>query len=346
MKTLFEDHTEEQEHLPSEMPSLEADCEMPELPEAPETAEELYPVPMPPKRRVRPELILGLIAVLAAAVLIATVIACTPHFGRYSVSEDPEDILDRGEDEIVLPMPDQEPENQPPEEPENPTIPPDRNPYDQYDFQFDRHNYLRLQNLPSMAGVDVSAHQGAIDWKLVAGSGIEFAMVRLGYRGYGSGKLQVDDYVEENLRGAKKAGLKVGAYFFSQALTIQECEDEINFMLNILGDFQLDMPIVLDWEIPAEDARTANMDARTLTDIQLFFVETMRMKGYTPMVYFNWHQSENLYYLSELEQAPFWLALYRYRMTYPWKVEMWQYTSTGRVPGIQGNVDLNVYMPD
>ena len=116
-------------------------------------------------------------------------------------------------------------------------------------------------------------------------------------------------------------------------------------LLNILGDYRLDMPIILDWEIPASDARTANMDARTLTDIQLYFCEKMKGLGYQPMVYFNWHQSENLYYLSELEDFPFWLALYQDRMRYPWKVEMWQYTCTGRVPGINGDVDINVYMP-
>ena len=88
------------------------------------------------------------------------------------------------------------------------------------------------------------------------------------------------------------------------------------------------------------------MDARTLTDIQLHYCKTITDKGYEPMIYFNWHQSENLYYLSELEEYPFWLALYQDRMTYPWKVEMWQWTCTGRVPGINGDVDINVYMPN
>ena len=106
------------------------------------------------------------------------------------------------------------------------------------------------------------------------------------------------------------------------------------------------MPIVLDWEIPTNDARTAGMDGRTLTDIQLHFCSVMAEKGYQPMVYFNWYQSEHMYVLSELEDYPFWLALYQDRMTYPWKVELWQYTDKGRVPGISGNVDLNVYMPD
>ena len=160
-----------------------------------------------------------------------------------------------------------------------------------------------------------------------------------------TGKLVEDEYAQKNLAGATEAGLPIGAYFFSQALSMDEADQEIEYMLGILGDYRLDMPIILDWEIPASDARTANMDARTLTDIQLYFCEKMKALGYQPMVYFNWHQSENLYYLSELEDFPFWLALYQDRMRYPWKVEMWQYTCTGRVPGINGDVDINVYMP-
>ena len=139
--------------------------------------------------------------------------------------------------------------------------------------------------------------------------------------------------------------MPIGAYFFSQALTIKEVDEEIAFMLEVLGDYELHMPIVLDWEIPTPDARTAQMDARTLTALQEYFCETMTEKGFTPMVYFNWHQSNTLLYLNELEEYPFWLALYGSRMTYPYHVEMWQYTDSGRVPGIQGGVDLNIYMP-
>ena len=154
-----------------------------------------------------------------------------------------------------------------------------------------------------------------------------------------------DEYAKANLEGAKKAGLQVGAYFFSQALTTEEVDQEIEFMLNTLGDFHLDMPIVFDWEIPVPEARTANMDARTLTDLQKHFASTMAEKGHDIMIYFNWNISRNLLYLSELEDYPFWLALYQDRMTYPFRVEMWQYTDRGQVPGIQGNVDVNVYMP-
>lgn len=302
------------------------------------------PVPTS-RKRIRPEWIMGIIAIFCALLLTGMVIVCIPYF---SVDEDPDSLPQRHEPqrateavmETIL-----EP-TVPETEPETPTIPPDPNPYDRYDFQYNRNNYLLLQNVRSYPGVDVSAYQGNIDWNTVKASGIEFAIIRLGYRGYGSGKLVKDDYAVKNLEGARKAGLKVGAYFFSQALNTKEVDEEIAFMMDVLDGFLPDMPLVLDWEIPTADARTARMDARTLTDIQLHYCKQITEKGYEPMIYFNWHQSENLYYLSELEDYPFWLALYQDRMTYPWKVEMWQYTCTGRVPGIQGDVDINVYMPN
>lgn len=294
-------------------------------------------------RRIRPEWIMVIIAAFCAVLLLVMVLLCAPYFGQ---NEDPEALPQRHDPvrATEAPVQLQEPETAE-TEPANPTIPPDPNPYDQFDFQYNRNNYLLLQNLDSYAGIDVSAFQGDIDWKAVKASGIHFAIIRLGYRGYGSGKLVEDDYARDNLREAKEAGLMIGAYFFSQALNTKEADEEIAFMLEILGDTQLDMPLVLDWEIPASDARTARMDARTLTDIQLHYCRTVEELGYQPMIYFNWHQSTHLYYLHELEDYPFWLALYQDRMTYPWKVEMWQWTCTGRVPGIAGDVDINVYMP-
>ena len=315
----------------------------------PDTIPEEFPTPSRKARGLRPEWILGIIAAAAAVLLGVVLLMSRDYFPDPSLAEeDPEALLHQQQAE-ELPWPPLETYLEPtvPEtEPENPTIPPERNPYDRFDFQYNRHNYLLLQNVKSYPGVDVSAFQGNIDWKQVKQSGIDFAIIRLGYRGYESGKLVEDQYAKTNLKNAKEAGLKIGAYFFSQALNIKETDQEIQFMLKILGDTKLDMPIVLDWEIPANTARTRKMDARTLTDIQRHFCGQMRDQGYQPMIYFNWHQSENLYVLHELEDYPFWLALYQDRMTYPWKVEMWQYSDKGKVPGIQGNVDLNVYMPD
>ncbi len=365
-----------QEIVPETLPELETSAEsLPEL-VLPEKEAPVRP------RKTRAEFVMALIAGAAALILAAVALLCIPYYGK---NEDPEE-LPQHHQENLAPTTLPPAETEAPPQPENPTIPPQRNLYDrndfQYnrqnylvlqnlesypgvdvsahqtippqrnlydrnDFQYNRQNYLVLQNLESYPGVDVSAHQGAIDWRRVRASGIEFALIRLGYRGYGSGKLVKDDYAEKNLEGAKAAGLKVGAYFFSQALNIREVDEEIDFMLEILGEHTLDMPIILDWEIPAEDARTAGkMDARTLTDLQLHFCKEMVRRGYKPMIYFNWHQSENLYNLSELEDYPFWLALYQDKMTYPWQVDMWQYSDKGRVPGISGNVDLNVYMPN
>ena len=295
------------------------------------------------KKPMTPEKIMSIIALCCGALVLVMLVLSIPYMNQ---EEDPLPL--RGQEPTMAAAEaEMEQEEIMETEPKLPTIPPEKNPYGPYDFQYNRHNYLLLQNLPSSAGVDVSAWQGDIDWEQVAASGIEFAMIRLGYRGYEEGKLNEDKYAQKNLTRAKDAGLKVGAYFFSQALSIEEADQEIAFMLKILGEHYLAMPIVLDWEIPSEKARTyRNMDARTLTDIQRHFCQVMTEKGYTPMVYFNTHQSENLYYLSELEDYPFWLALYQERMDFPWAVEMWQYTSEGIVPGIDGPVDLNVYMPN
>ena len=302
----------------------------------------------PAPGRVRPEAIMAIIAVVAAVILVLVVVLCLPLMKQElqaaaseatqtqteapAVDEDPMAVHQHSGEEEVLPT-------------IEPIIEPEKNPYGPMDFQYDHQNYLYCLRQDSYPGVDVSAFQGDIDWVKVKQSGIRFAMLRVGYRGYESGKLVEDEYIRQNLENTAAAGMPIGAYFFSQALTIKEVDEEIAFMLDILGDRQLEMPIVLDWEIPTDTARTAQMDARTLTALQEYFCKTMAEKGYTPMIYFNWHQSNTLLYLNELESYPFWLALYQDRMTYPYHVEMWQYTASGRVPGITGDVDINVYMP-
>lgn len=307
---------------------------------------------VPPRRQFHPELIMVFIALFCGVLLAVTVILSLPYMTAAPApaetipvqiehtepaeepEEDPESLKHQGAEPDAEPLPTIEP-----------VIEPEANPYGRLDFQYDRNNYLYCLRQESYPGVDVSAFQKNIDWQKVKDSGIRFAMLRLGYRGYESGKLVEDEYIQQNLKQTKEVGMPIGAYFFSQALTIKEVDQEIDFMLKVLGDYELHMPIVLDWEIPTPDARTAKMDARTLTALQEYFCKTMTEKGFTPMVYFNWHQSNTLLYLNELEDYPFWLALYGSRMTYPYHVEMWQYTDSGRVPGIQGGVDLNVYMP-
>ena len=285
------------------------------------------------KKKLSPEAILGIIAGTLAGLLLIMILFCVPYFGE---DEDPESIRHQ-------PTQETEPAEIDPTLPTAP--PPEANPYGRLDFQYDG-RYLKSLRCDSMAGIDVSAYQGEIDWERVARSGIEFAIIRLGYRGYGTGVLVEDKYAKANLEGATKAGLEVGAYFFSQALNEEEVHEEIDFMLEILGDTEISMPVVFDWEYISAEARTANMDDRTLTDLNLIYCERMEKEGYQPMIYFNSTQARTLLFLHELEDYPFWLAYYSDRMTYPYRFEMWQYSCTGRVPGIQGDVDLNILLLD
>lgn len=283
--------------------------------------------------RKSPEAILGIIAACCAGALLLLILLCIPYFGD---EEDPQSVIHR-------PAVETEPTTADPSLPTAP--PPEKNPYGRMDFQYEG-RYLKSLRCDSMAGIDVSAYQGEIDWQRVKDSGIQFAIIRLGYRGYGTGVLVEDKYAKANLEGATKAGLEVGAYFFSQALNEAEVHEEIDFMLEILGDTEITMPVVFDWEYVSDEARTANMDDRTLTDLNLIYCERMEEEGYQPMIYFNSTQARTLLFLHELEEYPFWLAYYSDRMNYPYRFEMWQYSCTGRVPGIKGDVDLNILLLD
>lgn len=214
-------------------------------------------------------------------------------------------------------------------------------PYTPADF-VQEGNFLTCTAADVIVGIDVSSHQGKIDWQTVADAGIRYAFVRLGYRGYGSGALQTDVYAKINLEGAKAAGIAVGAYFFSQAIDVTEAEKEAAYALGILDGFELDLPLVYDWEYVSDTARTANMDARTLTDCTVAFCEAVQAAGYDPMVYFNSSQITRLLYGEEIEQYPWWLAKYDPALDFPCKVDMWQYTNQGTVPGISTAVDIDL----
>lgn len=222
------------------------------------------------------------------------------------------------------------------------TLPP--NPYGAEDFAYDENGYLTCTAGESRLGIDVSSHQKDIDWQQVAQSGVEFAFVRIGYRGFTEGGLFPDEYAEYNLREAKAAGLEVGAYFYSQALNEAEAREEAEYCLEFLKDCELDLPLVYDWEYVSGSARTADMDSETLTACAKTFCETVEEAGYEPMVYFNRELDRTLYDLRALQAYPFWFALYSESMDYPYAFDIWQYTNTGTVPGIEGDVDLNLWL--
>lgn len=221
---------------------------------------------------------------------------------------------------------------------------PEENIYGPEDFRMEN-GYLTCTAGESILGIDVSSHQRQVDWQQVADAGVKFVMVRLGYRGYESGAVLMDANVWENLRGARAAGLQVGAYFYSQAVTVEEAVEEAEFCLELLEGYPLDFPLVYDWEYAGENTRTEVFDRRVLTDCTVAFCETVKQAGYEPMVYFNTHLAREGFLLEELTAYDFWLAMYDAPMTFPYRVQMWQYTQTGTVPGIETNVDINLYLP-
>lgn len=232
-----------------------------------------------------------------------------------------------------------------PEEPTEQTLPPpEANPYGPVDFLLEEESQqITCLSGEAVKGIDVSTWQGDIDWQQVRDSGVEYVMIRLGGRGTTEGNLYADDMAQTYYEGAKAAGLKVGGYFFSQSITIEEAIEEANYSLELVEDWDVDMPIVYDWEYIGDGARTDMMDARLLTDMVKAFCNTVREAGYDPMVYFGRSHSAELLILSELVDYGFWLAMYNPVMDYPYKVDMWQYTETGSVPGISGNVDINLW---
>lgn len=214
------------------------------------------------------------------------------------------------------------------------------NPYTEEDFDYED-RFLTCTAGPCLLGVDVSSWQYDITWPLVKAAGIDFAMIRLAWRGSTEGGMDEDSYARINYQGAKDAGLKVGGYFFSQALTVEEAVEEAEFILEMAKDMEFDMPIVFDWE--QTGGRTANMDPRTLTDCAKAFCQTIEEGGLEAMVYFNVYFACNEIYLEELTDYQFWLAMYNSKMDFPYKIDMWQHTDHGSVPGIEGAVDLNIY---
>ncbi len=217
--------------------------------------------------------------------------------------------------------------------------------YDPQDFSYGEDGYMHYAGAPYRIGVDVSSWQRQVDWQQVKAAGMEFAMIRFAWRGNTEGGIREDDRARENYQGAKEAGLLVGGYFFSQAVTPEEAVEEAEFLLEMIGDWEIDMPIVYDWERSAN--RTAEVDGHTVTACALAFCRTVEEAGYTPMIYFNIRQAYSEICLEDLTQYDFWLAQYNDCISFPYEVHMWQYTSTGDVPGVPTNVDINLqFLPE
>ena len=203
----------------------------------------------------------------------------------------------------------------------------------------------------ALRGVDVSEHQYDIDWKKVADSGIDFAYIRIGRRGYTEGGLFNDPWFEKNYREAKENGLLVGVYYYSQAISKAEALEEAEFTLNALQDRVPDLPIVYDWEyVSNEDAaiaRTRDLDMEPRTDCAVAFCERIKQAGFDVSVYFNRQLGYHGYDLSRLTDYSFWFALPINPPDLCWPsfyytLDMWQYSISDTVPGIEGPVDTDM----
>lgn len=196
-----------------------------------------------------------------------------------------------------------------------------------------------------LRGIDVSEHQLEINWQQVAQANIDYAYIRLGRRGYTEGGLFEDPYFAANMRGAQGAGLKTGVYMFSQAITVQEAIEEANFVLERIGQYNVTLPIVFDWEkIEDAGARTANMTMAGRTDCAVAFCETIKNAGYTPCVYFNRNLGYYGYDLTRLTDYMFWFSLPESGFpNFYYAADMWQYSFTETVPGIGVETDMNLW---
>lgn len=201
-----------------------------------------------------------------------------------------------------------------------------------------------IQNTSGNArvGIDVSKWNGDIDWDRVRNAGVEFAIIRAGYRGSVTGSLVQDPYFMANMRGAAFSGMPVGVYFFTQAVNEVEAVEEASAVLQLVKEYDLTYPIFIDTEGAGGNGRADGLDAETRTLVCEAFCRTIENAGYRAGVYASRYWYNNNLYTDRLEGYFIWLAEYRSTPLYQGYYQMWQYTSKGSIDGIAGNVDMNI----
>lgn len=188
------------------------------------------------------------------------------------------------------------------------------------------------KNMTSVLGIDVSSHQGDVDWKKVKAAGVDFAFIRIGLRGYESGAVVLDECYENNIKAARKAGLNVGVYFFSQALNAEEAAEEADFVIEHLKGHDIDLQVVYDYEIVLQDTSRSNTtDPIDYNGNARIFCEKIKTAGYTPMIYTNSYFAENYYDMKDLASYDIWFANYDENPQLAGGFATWQYTETGSI---------------
>lgn len=195
-------------------------------------------------------------------------------------------------------------------------------------------------NTGTVMGIDISKHNGNIDWNAVKNSGVQYVILRCGYRGSASGVLVEDQKFKSNIQGATAAGLKVGIYFFSQAVNEVEAVEEASMTLSLIKNYRITYPVYIDVE--SANGRADGISKEARTSVINAFCQTIRNSGYTPGLYANKNWLTEKINTGALGGCKIWLAQYVAAPTYGGRYEMWQYSSRGSIAGIKGNVDLNV----
>lgn len=225
-------------------------------------------------------------------------------------------------------------------------------PKHEYDFtklvcQSDLMKYYVDGKQVSYVGVDISKLQDYVDFVKVKKAGIDFVMLRVGARGYGTGQLILDDYFSDNLKRATDAGLDVGVYFFSQAITKEEAIEEANMVLQNLGEYKLSYPVAFDMELIENDtARIDTLSRSEKTEITKTFLDTIAAAGYKTMIYGNKEWLMKQIDMSKLTAYDVWLSQKLDIPDYPYKFTMWQYSAEGSVDGIAGYANMNISFID
>lgn len=195
-------------------------------------------------------------------------------------------------------------------------------------------------------GIDVSAFQGDIDWKKVAAQDIEFAFVRVMFRGYGSkGELKEDSKWKQNVKGAQAAGIKVGVYGVTMAVTEEEAIEEANYMLKLTEGYDFELPYVMDIEIVEDKtSRTYDMEVEQRTKCAQAFLNTLEAAGKKTMIYHNTEMGAALLDYSKFYQYPIWFANYTIEMYWPYAYDIWQYGYVKGIDGVKGDCDVNIWL--
>lgn len=233
----------------------------------------------------------------------------------------------------------------------------DRTPIHLYDGDFywngDRLEYIG-SDFRTRFGIDVSAYQNrasenqTIDWDAVAADGVEFAMVRIGLRGYSTGAISADQFYAENIEGAMAAGIETGVYFFAQAITVEEAIEEADFVISLLDGHEIDGPVAYDWEMHDASYRVYGTAPEMATACAIAFCERVAEAGYTPMIYAGQYVSYIKYDQGAIAPYLSWYPEYKSGSseklypTFAYQMDYWQFSSSCSIAGIGGRVDANL----